>query len=221
MLRYFIIPLCLMLIAIGIYRATMALSPEKKEREEIINSPMEASNLKAVEDAISLLTTGDIVLRRGSDVTSYMLAQMNLTDKTYSHCGLVVIEDGLPWVYHSIGGEDNPDQELRRDPASSWFSPRDNLGFGIARFSPDPGQSKSLVHSIQLFYKERKKYDLDFDLETDDRLYCSEFVYKALSQAYKSSCWLNPVSISGKRFIGIDHLYLNPQTRLICQVKFK
>ena len=61
-----------------------------------------------VDSAISLLQSGDLVMRRGIDVTSFMLSQMNLKDKTYSHCGIVEIEYGYPFVYHSIGGEDNP-----------------------------------------------------------------------------------------------------------------
>src|SRR5205823_1030742 len=101
-------------------------------------------------------------------------------NKTYSHSGIVVIEDGKPYVYHSIGGEDNPDAVLRRDPASFFFSPLNNFGFGIARYDMADSTIGKLKGIVKQYYKEKIKFDLDFDLKTDDRLYCAEFVYKAV-----------------------------------------
>src|SRR5580658_5406725 len=48
-------------------------------------------NQHLVDTAVSLLKSGYIVLRTGSGADSYMLAQMNQKDKTYSHCGIVMI----------------------------------------------------------------------------------------------------------------------------------
>ena len=198
-------------------RNTNIPSPNTKPAKEIEST----YNQKCIDHAIELLRTGDIVLRTGSDVTSYMLTQMNQKEKSYSHCGIVIIEDGCPFVYHSIGGEDNPDQELKRDSVSFFFSPLNNLGFAVARTALSETQNISFIETVKLFYKQRRKFDLDFDLGTDDRLYCSEFVYKAMRQALKDSCFIERTRVFGKEYIGIDNLYLNDHTKLICQVKFK
>src|SRR3954468_9375414 len=56
-------------------------------------------NARNIDSVIHLLRNGDLALRTGADATSVMLRQMNLTNKTYSHCGIVMIENGYPFVY--------------------------------------------------------------------------------------------------------------------------
>lgn len=178
-------------------------------------------NRHAVDSGISLLHSGDIVMRTGIDVSSYLLSQMNQTNKTYSHCGIVMIEHGYPFVYHSIGGEDNPDACLRRDSAVFFFSPYNNMGFGIARYDLTPAEIEKLGAVARQFYREKRKFDMDFDLKTDDRLYCAEFVYKAVIAATGDSTYIRPTSVLGYRFVGVDNLFINPHARVIWQVKFK
>lgn len=178
-------------------------------------------NRKEIDSCIRILHTGDLVLRTGIDASSYILSRMNLRDKTYSHCGLVVVEHGYPFVYHSIGGEDNPDACLRRDSASFFFSPRNNFGFGIARYDMNAVQVDSMKSVVYRFYKEKKKFDLDFDLKTDDKLYCAEFVYKALNIATKDTAYIKAISFIGHSYVGVDNLFMNPHAHMICRVKFK
>lgn len=178
-------------------------------------------NLHYVDSAVSLLKHGDVVVRTGNDITSYMLCQLNQKDKTYSHCGLVLVENGYPFVYHSIGGEANPDARIRRDSASLWLSPADNLGFGITRFPMPDTSLGSLSRIVTTFYKERRKFDMDFDLATDDRLYCAEFVYKAVNHAMANNTYLKPVTIFGHTYVGIDNIFHSPHAGVICQIRFK
>jgi len=178
-------------------------------------------NKQEVDSAIRLLQDGDLVLRRGIDISSYLLCKMNRRDQSYSHCGLVMMEHGYPFVYHSIGGEDNPDEEMRRDSALLFFSPAQNLNFGVARYQLSDTEKCKLSQTIKQFYTEHRKFDMDFDLKSDDRLYCSEFVYKALRIASNDSYYIVPTHTANYTFAGIDDLYLNPHARLILQVKFK
>ncbi|RYD58619.1 MAG: hypothetical protein EOP56_03270 [Sphingobacteriales bacterium] len=179
------------------------------------------ANLRAVDSSLALLKNGDVVVRTGNDITSYMLCQLNQKDKTYSHCGVVMMEHGYPFVYHSIGGEANPDARIRRDSASCWFSPADNLGFGIARFDMTDSTISSLGGIVRQIYRERRKFDMDFDLATDDRLYCAEFVYKAVNHATANNTYITPVTYFGHSFVGIDNIFLSPHARAICQIRFK
>jgi hypothetical protein len=178
-------------------------------------------NQWAKDSAIGLLHTGDIVVRRGIDASSFLLSQLNRHDKKYSHCGIVIMEHGYPFVYHFIGGEDNPNERMRRDSALFFFSPKYNLAFGIYRFCLTSGMEQSLITYIHEQYKQKKKFDMYFDLRTDDRLYCSEFVYKAFVQAFKDSNWVQAESYMGYKFIGIDNLYSTKLSFAVWQVNFK
>lgn len=178
-------------------------------------------NLRAVDSSVHLLHNGDLVLRTGADATSYMLRQMNLTNKTYSHCGIVMIEDGYPFVYHSIGGEDNPDEKLRRDSASLFFSPVSNERLGIARLDINPTQIEILHAIVKRYYSKAIPFDLDFDLDTDDKLYCAEFVYKAIREATNDTGYFGQTKLLAKTYVGVDNLYDKRHAKIICDIRYK
>jgi hypothetical protein len=189
-----------------------------------ITPPIEGNNLynqHAVDSAISLLKTGDVVLRAGTGPFSYMLATANQRDKSYSHCGIVVIENGYPFVYHSIGGEDNADERLRRDSIPFFLSPTRNLGIAIVRYDLVDSQVKSFARIAQTFYHSRPLFDPKFDLLTDDELYCSEFVYKAITRAVNDTGYIAKSYGYGRVYIGIDDLYLNPHATIVYKVNYR
>lgn len=179
------------------------------------------ANLQAVDSCTRLLKTGDLVVRRGDDMTSYMLARLNRHDTRYSHCGIAVVENGVPYVYHSIGGEDNPDQVIRKDKAVQWCSPANNLAFAIYRYSISDSNCRRVVQYIANEYRACKMFDMDFDLGTDDRLYCSEMIYKAIGYAMQDSNFVHTENNYGKEFVGVDNLFMNTRAERICQIKFK
>jgi len=179
------------------------------------------NNIRRTDTGVGLLKDGDVVVRTGADITSYMFTQMNLQDKTYSHCGLVKIENGYPFVYHSIGGEDNPDQEIKRDSACFWFSPANNLGFGIVRLNVSDSNIHDILRATETFYRDKRKFDMEFDLRTDDRLYCAEFVYKVLNKAMKDSNFIRYSTMFGYSFVAIDNLFLNSHARFVYVARYE
>ena len=82
------------------------------------DSIKEAINDEAAIDSIynikRLIKQGDLIVRSGRDFTSETFRRLSKKDKTYSHCGIAGIEHDLIFVYHSIGGEWNPDQATQR-----------------------------------------------------------------------------------------------------------
>lgn len=178
-------------------------------------------NNSMVDSCVQLLKTGDLVVRRGDDMTSYMLSKLNVEDKTYSHCGLVVVEGGYPYVYHSIGGEDNPDELMRKDSAHVWFSPVNNHAFAVYRYDMADSTINSLVGQLGDYYRKKKMFDMEFDMATEDRLYCSEMIYKAISGATGDKSYIPTAKNYGKVFVGVDNLYMNPHATPVCQIRYK
>lgn len=176
-------------------------------------------NITVVDSCSRLLTTGDLVVRRGDDMTSYMLSKMNGVDKRYSHCGVVTVENGIAYVYHSIGGEDNPDQVMKKERAERWFSPANNLAFAVYRYELADSNIDLLLKYVEKYYQQKTMFDMDFDLKTDDRLYCSEMVYKAMLAATDKKLIVPEKLAYGNQYVSIDDLYA--QAKLVCQIKFK
>ena len=180
-----------------------------------------AFNASALDSTYGLLQTGDVLLRMGRGPDSYLLAHMNMRDATYSHCGIVIIENGYPFVYHSIGGEDNPDERLRRDSANFFFSPLNNAGIAVVRYKLTAEQVAAVAQKVREYYLARPKFDMQFDLATDDKLYCSEFVYKTFTSALHDTAFITVSNGHRRRFVGIDDLFLNHHAMFIRKVMFK
>ena len=202
------------LLAMRIYR-------DKHTGDPIAIQKANAWNNHAVDTAVSMLQSGDIVLRMGAGADSRMLAELNQKDKTISHCGIVMIEHGYPFVYHSIGGEDNPDERLRRDSASFFFSPHHNMGIAVVQFDYGTDKINELRSVVYNYYRQRPKFDMKFDLKTDDKLYCAEFVYKAVNKAVGDSTYIKTTTLLGHTFVGIDDLFINPHAHIVWQTGFK
>lgn len=178
-------------------------------------------NRTLVDTAVQRLRSGELVLRMGRGADSYLLCQFNTRDKSYSHCGIVMVEDGYPFVYHCIGGEDNPDERLRRDSASHFFSPAENLAIAIVDYGFDSDATHRLGAIARSYYERCPRFDLKFDLRTDDELYCAEFVYKALNQTMHDSSFIRTTTLAGQRFVGVDALFNNGHSSLVWQTQFK
>lgn len=186
-----------------------------------LNRADNPGNRQAVAAAVGLLRQGDLALRSGADATSYLLRQMNLTDKSFSHCGIVLIEDGYPFIYHCIGGEDNPDAVLRRDSAQYFFAPATNERLGIARLDLTGPQIQALAAVVRRYHRQALKFDMDFDMATDDRMYCAEFVYKAVREATADTGYFSLTRMLSRTYAGVDNLYDRRHAKIICDVRYK
>jgi hypothetical protein len=178
-------------------------------------------NKDETDTAISMLRTGDVVLRMSKGTFSTLLARLNRRDRTYSHCGIVVREAGYPFVYHCIGGEGDRQSCIRRDSAKHFCSPLYSTAAAIVRYTPEDSVLQSIPEHILKWRKLRPTFDARFDLSTNNELYCTEFVYKVMIAATADSGYLPQSTINEHAFVGVDDLFLNSHASLIWQVRFK
>jgi Permuted papain-like amidase enzyme, YaeF/YiiX, C92 family len=188
------------------------------------DSIVQEQNVAAALDSISLykkiVKTGDLIVRAGIDFTSEAMRLLSTKDKTYSHCGIASIEHDSLFVYHSIGGEWNPDQKLRRDPFIFFCNPYENKGFGIFRYTITAKERVNLINVVHKLYDKKVMFDMQFNLASDDRMYCSEFVYKAIEQATNNNIILPTTTINNIKFIALDNLFINPFCTEIKRIAF-
>lgn len=184
----------------------------------VLLRPDNPCNYSTADSVSRLLRSGDVVLRCGADATSALLRQLNRQDRRFSHCGLVMIENDSPFVYHSIGGEENPGAQMQREPAARFFSPRGNERIGIARLDLSGLQLTALGGTVRGWYREGRRFDMNFDLRSDGQLYCAELVYKAVRLAASNADYFPLSELQGRIYVGVDDLFLNRHARLVCDV---
>ncbi len=146
---------------------------------------------------------------------------MNQKNRQFSHCGIVVLEDGKPFIYHSIGGEDNPDQRIPRETPERFFSPISNSGGGVCRYALSPEMRSHIVHTVQQWFREGRTFDMAFDLATDTQLYCAEFVYKAFRQNGFDKTLFSTSHTGGFEYVAVDDLYSHSAAKIICSFEYK
>ncbi len=56
------------------------------------------------------------------------------------------------------------------------YFPYDNTGYGVYRYKLTKSQVEKLRGLSIRYFKERRRFDLHFDMDTDSSLYCTEFV---------------------------------------------
>ncbi|KAA5533122.1 hypothetical protein F0919_11245 [Taibaiella lutea] len=174
-----------------------------------------------VDSSFRLVQDGDLILRTGTDAVSDMFRKANTHDKTYSHAGLVFIENGIPVVYNFMGSAQNPRALMRRDSLNSYITPYSNSGFAVYRFMLSKNEKEQL-HDISVkYFKESRKFDPNFNLETDSLLYCTEYIYKALVETTHKEDYFPLTQMADFRFIAVDNLYSRKDMKLICKIGYK
>lgn len=163
--------------------------------------------------------SGDVITRTGNDFTSQTLRQLNRRNKKYSHIGIAVIENDSVFVYHALGGDFNPSQIILREPFELFVDKKYNFAFGIFRYSVESKKLGGAISACKNFYNAKIPFDMDFNIATNDKMYCAEFVAKSFLQGDKTLNF-NKSEIAGKVFYGIDDIFLNPAFKAIKELTY-
>jgi len=192
-----------------------------------------------IREGQPLLKEGDLVVRLNRDPASRYIKDFNPHDKKYSHSGIVLFENGRPYVFHIVNGEENPGNKLTKDSLRRFCDPRQNLAYAIFRYDMNSNELKKLKDCINTWYKQGISFDFSFNLQSDDRMYCSEMISKALAEATNKRIQIEttklttnqaalfsaythlPFTYTSKlQIIPIDNLYINPDCHLIKEYNY-
>jgi len=122
------------------------------------------------------LQDGDIVFQTSASAQSQAIQAA--THSPYSHMGLVVFRDGQPYVLEAIA-------HVQLTPLAAWAA-RGKGGRYVAKrlrdrsILSDPARLSALKEAALSFVG--KPYDPYFEW-SDERIYCSELVWKAFDRA--------------------------------------
>ncbi len=174
----------------------------------------------AVENIQALTKSGDVIVRNGNDEVSEAARNFNRKDKTYSHCGLIQVEQDTVFVYHALGGSYNPSQKLLRQTLRDFCGDEAIDKIAVFRYPLNDKESRILSSWMLEHYDKRLPFDLFFNFQTDDQMYCSEFVFKGLNAAKNDSLRKLLPKDKEVMYVAIDDLYLNEWASKICVIDF-
>ena len=194
---------------------------------------------KMIDEGQGLLKEGDLIVRLNQDPLSQFIKNFNRHDKRYSHAGIVLFENGHPYVYHMVTGDENPGGKLKKDSFSHFCNPEKNFAYGIYRYNINSIEVKQLKQKLHEWQKKELRFDSSFDSQTDATMYCSEMVKKAITSATKGRIKIESTGITQResiilasylhltvsnlknfQLVAIENLYLNLNCQPIRQYSF-
>lgn len=192
---------------------------QKKETTYIENTEVE-KNQKYIDSSKIFLQDACIVFRLGSDVSSKIFSLMNKTDKRFSHCGIAYQEQNQWYVYHAIGGEDNPEEKLRKDKFEIFVRSAKNKSFGIAHVEIEDKEILKLKNILDSLYVLQVPFDMDFDLKSDEKLYCAELLYKSYRWATIDTNMFKSTKKEMFEYVTTENLIHEKKVKMLCHVAY-
>ncbi len=145
---------------------TLPISCQKAEKSEDIRP---GAGLSECGESFKL-KDGDIIFQ--SSVSSQSRAVQLATHSKYSHVGIVYIENDGPQVYEAVG-------KVKLTPIRQWISTGEKGGFVIKRLKKRDRLSPEILKKMKSASEKFRGKSYDFYFEWDDeKMYCSELVYK-------------------------------------------
>jgi hypothetical protein len=186
-----------------------------------------------------LVKDGDIIARDYEDPISQAVKRFNRIDPSYSHAGIVIIENGYPFVYHVLPNRKYNKGNICRDSLKRFSAASEINGFGIFRYHLPTGAVDVIKQQLWAWQAAGTQFDPWFSYSSDDQLYCSEMVAKLIAKASKGSIvfeFTRPTALEKQVYISrfpkakdhsledsvlaIDNLYMNPDCKTIARFTY-
>lgn len=125
-------------------------------------------------DLVSIVETGDLVFSIGESIKSDVVRFLGKDpDCKYSHIGIIVKKDNDYRIIHMSSDLGH----IASQSLSEFIKTADSSGLGIYRIEKSIDKIR-LTEIIDSLLIREKKFDDDFNLEDDEKYYCTEFIYK-------------------------------------------
>ncbi len=236
MFKYGCIPLLLVLSLLACKRKENTTGANQLGGKQGLQQKTTEELQAFITDSKRKIKDGDLIERSDDGLESESMRNFSKRDKTFSHCGLAFMEDSQLYVYNAIAGEENPSEKLRREPFDSFVSPKMKNGFGIYRYNLSDSEAAALHSMTKAYYAQGLLFDKTFDLKSDEKMYCAEFVYKLVQKASNNRIIIPTSKLQNYRvrdpqykglvlkefeYVGLDDLFLNPFCQPISTISYK
>jgi len=152
---------------------------------------------------------GDIVFIGGTGGWADIGAQLSKTDKRYGHVGIAIEDEGALMIVHASGAPATGGT-VTTTPYAAFIA--HSAQVGIYRADHDR-LTAGITENAAKAASDALPFDDAFSLETADAVYCTELVWRALSEAMGKDAVPQKSKILGQDAITLEDLQLSPHLR--------
>ncbi len=147
----------------------MGCKPEKQDLSLAEIGKEEAVDVSSIKEPM----TGDIIFHES--LSSQSAAIQAATKSRYSHVGMIVIKEGVPYVFEAIS-------KTSYTPLKDWVERGKDYHFVLKRYKERLLTKEEKIALVKYAEKwEGTDYDLYFEW-SDEQVYCSELVWKVYKE---------------------------------------
>lgn len=129
---------------------------------------------------VSRFKNGDIIFRRGVSMVSTLILSAD-EQAEFSHAGIIYKKGEQTFVIHSMfeNSATNTSDTVRIEPIVTFLQPSMASAMAVYRLRDVTNvQQTQIVETSLRHVDNQTRFDLGFDLRTEDDLYCTEFVWR-------------------------------------------
>ena len=157
-----------------------------------------------IEKLEATVQDGDIICRLGDRIWSLYFKGLSKQDKRFSHLGIIHISEGEIFVINAEGLAWEGRDKVSIDSLAHFIKPAGMIG--IYRL---PDVNGEIISKEALKFIDRP-FDWYFDLENDEKIYCTELLYAALKYTYPE-IQLKTIKKYGRDIIPLEAISDSPQ----------
>jgi hypothetical protein len=165
------------------------------------------------------LQSGDLIFRRGRSAESHLVL---VTDRKshFSHVGIIYAENQILYVIHAVPGENKGGPDfIKKEKINTFLAPKKASTYSVYRSDFSEDINKKAAYFANQLYRKKLLFDNKYDLNTDEKLYCTELILKVFQQATNQSFKINttrlPVLIGKIELIMPGNIIENPHFKPI------
>lgn len=129
---------------------------------------------------LTLIKNGDIVFRQGTGIFSYLFRNIGGEYSAFSHVGIVYFENNKVFVIHTEANDLTGIGFAKTEELSVFINACNASKHAFYRVQNLASyETATVLDSALKYVNDKIPFDTDFDLTNEDRLYCTELVYKA------------------------------------------
>ncbi|HOP30787.1 MAG TPA: YiiX/YebB-like N1pC/P60 family cysteine hydrolase [Spirochaetota bacterium] len=148
-----------------------------------------------------------LIVRLGDGYFSNIFRRVSSEEKRFSHSGIIHRVGQRYKVYHIEANELTGKGIVRDEPLELFIS--HSKEWALYAINTSDSIKMEIVQQASIFFDSKIPFDLDFDLASDDKLYCSEMVAKSINNAFGEELITPGLHIAGRYFYGLDDIYLH------------
>ena len=129
------------------------------------------------------LQNGDLVFRKGRSVESQIVLFSD-QESDYSHVGIIYMIENKAYVIHTVPDESESNVDyIKMEKIEEFFNPKKASKGSVLRTKEKYISFATLAaQKAKWFYDSKIIFDDAYDLKTEDKLYCTELVWKAYQE---------------------------------------